>query len=302
MQVGGAYVGDLLYLQIRSHPRVWGGVRTAGPLCRDAAHHRGHAWSGCTASARRPPGKACRAAGPGRAPARSQLLPGASHRLSGLKPQPRAPGHVVPWVEWCQARAWQRHKRPPNFGVGQPQAERDDTFPPGVPLSRAGHPQPSPQSRPPKSQSWGPTASADHGHSWRFRQDVWVELEVMVIGHSTPRCRRLAREGHSGPRGDCGVSPSTRLPCRRLALRFFSLRTRVSPAGFLPNATRLPGSSASQETQEPRWPEHFCKEPVPRATRPSVGPRGSLRITRGSAQQWTQGAQHLCSTDGRAPS
>ena len=198
--------------------------------------------------------------------------------------------------------AWQRHKRPPNFGVGQPQAERDDTFPPGVPLSRAGHPQPSPQSRPPKSQSWGPTASADHGHSWRFRQDVWVELEVMVIGHSTPRCRRLAREGHSGPRGDCGVSPSTRPPCRRLALRFFSLRTRVSPAGFLPNATRLPGSSASQETQEPRWPEHFCKEPVPRATRPSVGPRGSLRITRGSAQQWTQGAQHLCSTDGRAPS
>lgn len=206
-----------------------------------------------------------------------------------------------PWVEWCQARAWQRHKRPPNFGLGQPQAERDDTFPPGVPLSRAGHPQPSPQSRPPESQSWGPTASADHGRSWRFRQDVRGDLEVVAVGHSAPRGRRLAQEGRSGPRGDRGV-PAHATPCRRLALRFFSLRTRVSPAGFLPNATILPGSSASQETQEPRWPEHFCQEPVPRATRPSVGPRGSLRVAGGSAQPWTQGAQHLGSTDRRAPS
>lgn len=164
----------------------------------------------CAATAQRPPGKAYRAAGPGRAPACPQLLPGASHRLSGRRPQPRAPGHVVPWVERCQAQAWQRHKGPPNFGLAQPWVECDDTFPPGAPPSRAGHPQPSPQSRPPESQSRGPTLSTDHGRSRGCRQDMWVELKVMVMTRHGADASR--GKDAAGREATVGVSQSAQPP------------------------------------------------------------------------------------------
>ena len=143
-----------------------GGVRASGPLCRDIAHHRGHAWSPvlghshCLAASRE--------GGQGRwvrkSPCPPPAAPGASHRLRAraTAKDAWACGPLSPGQSCARPGPGRGTRGPPASGLDQPQAEPDRPFPSRrTPEQGWASSAIAPVTSSP-DPSWGPTLCSDH--------------------------------------------------------------------------------------------------------------------------------------------